>query len=88
MQSAVVRPDVVSDFLSSKLRAVLVLGLIEPEVAPSVQVNRFRLVPKGYQPGNWQLIVDLSFPRGCSVNDAIESEMCSLHYTWMDEACK
>ena len=88
MQSAEVRPDMISDFLSSKLRAGRVLGPIEPEVAASVQVNRFRLVPKGHQPGKWRLIVDLSFPRGCSVNDAIEPEVCSLHYTSVDEACK
>ena len=61
------------------------IGPIEPEVAPSVQVNRFGLVPKGHQPRKWQLIVDLSFPRGCSVNDAIEPEVCSLHYTLLDE---
>ena len=51
MQSAEVHPDVISDFLSSKLRAGWVLGPIEQEVAASVQVNRFRLVPKLHQPG-------------------------------------
>ena len=86
MQSAEVHPDVISDFLSSKLRAGRVLGSIEPEVAAAVQVNRFRLIPKGHQPGKWRLIVDLSFPRGCSVNDAIEPEVCSLYYTSVDEA--
>ena len=88
MQSAEVHPDVISGFLSSNLRAGWVLGPIEPEVAASVQVNRFGLVPKGHQPGKWRLIVDLSFPQGCSVNDAIEPEVCSLHYTSVDEACK
>ena len=67
MQSAEVRPDVISDFLSSKLRAGWVLGPIELEVTASMQVNRFRLVPKGHQPGKLWLIVDLSFPQGCSV---------------------
>ena len=32
--------------------------------------------------------MDLSFPRGNSVNDGIELEVCSLHYTSVDEACK
>jgi len=53
-----------------------------------VQVNRFGQVPKGHQPGKWQLIVDLSFPRWCSVNDSIEPEVCSLHYTSVDKACR
>ena len=31
----------------------------------------------------------VSFPRGCSVNDGIEPNLCSLHYTSVeDEACK
>ena len=81
MQSAEVHPDVISGFLSSELRAGQVLGPIEPEVSASVQVNRFGLVPKGHQPRKWRLIVDLSFPRGCSVNDGVEPEVCRLHYT-------
>ena len=88
MQSAEVHPDVISGFLSSKLRAGRMLGPIEPEVAASLQVNRFGLVPKGHQPGKWRLIVDLSFLRGCSVNDTIEPEVCSLHYSSVDEVCK
>ena len=88
MQSAEVRPDMISGFFSSELRAGWVLGLIEPEVAATVQVNRFGLVPKGHQPGMWRLIVDLSFPRGCSVDDGIEPEVCSLHYISVDKACK
>jgi len=79
---------VISGFFSSELRAVQVLRPIEPEVAASVQVNWFSLVPKGHQPGKWQLIVDLSFPQWCSVNDGIEPEVCSLHYTSVDEVCK
>ena len=88
MQSAEVHPDMISGFLSSMLRAGRVLGPIELEVAATVQVNRFGLVPKGHQPGKWRLIVDLSFPRGCSVNDATELEVCSLHYTLVDETCE
>ena len=59
MQSAEVHPDVISGSLSSKLRAGRVLGPIEPEVAASVQVNRFGLFPKGHQSGKLWLIVDL-----------------------------
>ena len=45
-------------------------------------------MPKGYQPGQWRLIVDLSSPKGASVNDGIEPEVCSVHYTSVDTACK
>ena len=51
-------------------------------------MNRLGLVPKGHQPGKWRLIVDLSFPRGYSINDGIEPSVCSFHYTSVDEACK
>ncbi len=61
---------------------------MDSDTARCVQVNRFSLVPKGHQPGKWRLIVDLSFPKGHSVNDGIEPELCSLHYTSADEACK
>ncbi len=88
MQSADVRPDVIKDFLVAELAAGQVLGPVDPDSASCVQVNRFGLVPKGHHPGKWRLIVDLSFPKGHSINDGIEPELCSLHYASVDDACK
>ena len=88
MQSANLHPEVVSDFLSSELRAGRVYGPVGPELLPAVHINRFGLVPKGHGSGLWRLIVDLSFPRGASVNDGIEPEVCSVHYTSVDAACR
>ena len=88
MQSANAHPEVVSDFLSSELRAGRVYGPVGPDLVPSVHVNRFGLVPKGHGTGQWRLIVDLSFPKGGSVNDGIEPEVCTVRYTSVDEACK
>ena len=85
MQSAEIRPEVISSFLASELAAGRVFGPVGPDVVPLVQVNRLGLVPKGHQ---LRLIVDLSFPRGYSINDCIEPSVCSLHYTSVDEACK
>ena len=70
------------------MQAGQVLGPVGPEAAGAVQVNRFSFVPKNHQPSKWRLIVDLSFPRGHSVNDGIEPNLCNLHYTSTDEACK
>ncbi len=81
MQSADVQPEVIKDFLASELSAGRVLGPVDSDTARCVQVNRFGLVPKGHQLGKWRLIVDLSFPKSPSVNDGIELELCSLHYT-------
>ena len=44
------------------------------------------MIPKPHQPGKWRLIVDLSHPRGSSVNDGIESELQPLKYTSVDKA--
>ncbi len=87
MQSATVRPEVISSFLEAELHAGRVFGPVDLELANTVQVNRFGLVPKGHQPGKWRLIVDLSSPKGGSVNDGIEPSLCRLHYTSVDEAC-
>ena len=32
--------------------------------------------------------MDLSFPKGSSVNDGFEPEVCTVRYTAVDEACK
>ena len=88
MQSAEVRPSVITDFLSAELRAGRVLGPVDPNIAKAIQVNRFGLAPKGHQPDKWGLIVDLSYPAGRSVNDGIDPALCSLHYTSVDVACR
>ena len=88
MQSVTSQACVVDEYLASEVKAGRVLGPVPPEQAQSLQVNRLGVLPKAHQPGKWRLIVDLSFPKGSSVNDGIKSEECSLHYTSVDEACK
>ena len=50
-----------------------------------VQISRFGVIPKS-QPGKWRLIVDLSHPADPSVNDDIETKLCTMNYTSVDEA--
>ena len=52
---------------------------------PDLQVNSFGVIPKKYQPGKWRLIMDLSSPKGFSVNDAIDPSLCSLSYVSVDQ---
>ena len=56
-------------------------GLARPEITP-LPVG---LVPKPHS-DKWRLIIDLSYPRGKSVNDNISSAFCSLQYTSVDNA--
>ena len=53
-----------------------------------VHISRFGVIPKNRQPGKWHLIIDLSHPRGHSVNDGIPSPLCSLSYISVDDAVR
>jgi len=52
---------------------------------PHLHISRFGVIPKGHNTGKFRLITDLSSPTGRSVNDGIDSELCSLVYTKVDE---
>ena len=74
--------------LAAEVREGRVLGPMEPGYHPRVHVNQFGLVPKSHQPGKWRLIVDLSHPRGASVNGGVEPGLCSMNYTSVAVAVK
>ena len=48
--------------------------------------GRFGVIPKNLQPGKCRLIVDLSHPKGKSVNDGIPKHLCSLKYITLEDA--
>ena len=48
-----------------------VVGPLSPLLQTSCHISRFGVIPKGHQPNKWHLIVDLSFPKGRSINDGI-----------------
>ena len=47
------------------------------EDTPGVHVSRLGVIPKPHQPGGWS---DLSSPKGGSVNDGVDTELCSVFY--------
>ena len=51
---------------------------------PNLHVSSFGVIPKRGQAGKWRLIVDLSSPRGASVNDGIDPESFTLQYIRVD----
>ena len=68
---------------------------IEEEVAagtlrPSTvtQLSPIGLIPKKNKPGCFRMIVDLSSPKGHSVNDGIPTKLCSLHSSSVAEAAQ
>ena len=86
MKSAGENPGVIEEYLAREVRLGRVIGPLEPGEYPGTQLNRFGVIPKGHQTGKWRLIVTLLHPKGESVNDGIEPELCTLRYTSVDEA--
>lgn len=76
-------PTVVDSYIEEELAT----GKLRP--APptaTVHVSPIGIIPKRNQPGKFRLIVDLSSPKGFSVNDGIDPCLCSLKYTSVAEA--
>ena len=60
--------------------------MVQCDMADSqeIHVSPLGIIPKKNRPGKWRLIVDLSSPKGGSVNDGINSDLCSLQYATVD----
>ena len=85
MSSARDHPEVVRDYLAGECAEGRILGPFPAGSLPGLQVSRFGVIPKG-KSGKWRLIVDLSSPEGKSVNDGIDSDLCSMSYVTVDGA--
>ena len=80
--------DAIDEYIQKEMQAGNLVGPISSHVLTNGQhlhVNRIGVVPKGYNMGKWQVIIDFSFPRGLSVNDGINAQWCSLEYTTVDK---
>ena len=87
MQSARDHPEVISVYLADECEKGRVLGPFQPGEVPGVQTSRFGVIPKkGHN--KWRLILDLSSPKGRSVNDGIQADLCSLSYVSVDDAAR
>ena len=86
MHSAHMHPTVITKYIQGEISRGRMLGPFPPTFAPpELQINWFRVIPKGHNMGKWRLITDLSFPPGRRVNDGVDPEPCSLTYTTVDE---
>ena len=89
MQSASENASVVQAYLDVEVALNRIIGPVPLHMAPvGTQLSPFGVIPKPNQPGKWRLILNLSAPQGKSVNDGIESELCSLQYLRLDEVVK
>ena len=86
MRSALQNPEPVDEYLAVELRAGRVVGPLNSDQVKNAQISQFRVIPKAGQLNKWRLILYLSSPRGHSVNDGIEKELCSLKYASVEDA--
>ena len=86
MQSARDHPAVAEEYLEKEIARGRMLGPFpDTQSLPPLYINRFGVIPKGHNTGKWRLITDLSHPRGQSVNDGIDPELCSMSYMTVEE---
>lgn len=83
MPSADSHRDTIEAYLGEETSLGRIAGPFSRHQFPEVHVSRFGVIPKS-TPGKWRLITDLSFPRGASVNDGVDPESCSMHYTTVE----
>ena len=88
MRSAAEEAAVVESYLEKEVAGGRIVGPVPQEVVNKVHISRFGVIPKPHQPGKWRLIVDLSHPKGASVNDGVVGDFCSLTYTSVDTAAE
>ena len=79
MLSAGEHPEVISEYLSKECSEGRVLGPLNPAQSPPLHISRFGVIPKG-STGKWRLIVDMSAPKGASVNKGIDEAPSALSY--------
>ncbi len=89
MSSAYLNPEAVSKYLAGEHEAGRLMGPLpsgDKSLTSHCRINPIGLIPKRRQPNKWRLIVNLSSPRGQSINDGINPDICSLHYSGIDAA--
>ena len=82
MSSVQEHPEIASQYIAAEVAA----GRLRP--APAAQLSPIGLIPKKNRPDALRMIVDLSSPKGQSVNDGIAREACSFHYSSVVDAAQ
>ena len=78
--------EVVDEYLTNELCQQRILDPFNKGEVKGIYISRFKVISKNHQKNKWRLIVDLSFPKGKSVNDGISKTLCSLSYITVDDA--
>ena len=76
----------VEDYLQTKIDLGRLADPYNQSELPEVHTSKFGVIPKWHQPCKWQLIVDLSYPKGHSFNDGIPRSLYELQYITINDA--
>ena len=76
---------VVDNYIKEELQEGRLVTIPNNSLA-SIQLSPFGVIPKRGQPNKWRLIIDLSSPKGNSVNDGIDPALTSIQYSSIDDA--
>ena len=82
MRSAKEQQGALQSYIDKEVAAGHLLGPLPWQ--SSIHISRMGVIPKGHTPGHWRVITDLSYPSQYSVNDEIDSALCSLRYVSVD----
>ena len=78
-------PEVVTNYLERETSLGRMVRVKEGSKSiKNIHISPMGMIPKKNRPGKWRLIVDLSSPKGASVNDGISATWSSLAYTTVD----
>ena len=84
LPSSFKQPEVIDAELAKERAAGRVLGPFATPPLPRLHCSGLGAVPK--KDGRWRMILHLSAPAGKSVNDYIDRDQYSLHYSSVDDA--
>ena len=78
-------PEIVTSYLDRET-SLGRMGRVKEGSKPTrnIHISPMGMIPKKNRPGKWRLIVDLSSPKGASVNDGISAAWSSLAYSTVD----
>ena len=87
MKSATEHPEPIDRYIREEVSSGRIIGPLSVG-GEKIHVSRFGVIPKPHQQGTWRLITDLSSPAGQSVNDGVDSRLCSISYASVDDAVR
>ena len=81
--------EVVNEYLQHEITKGRLIGpLPKSDSTPLIHCSPFGVIPKKSGSNAWRLIVDLSSPKGRSINDGIRADLASISYVSIDSAVR